>query len=162
MIMGLTPPTATQLVHGTTIAFGNRAILLRGVPGSGKSSLALMLIDATGNGLGKTPLTAKLVADDQTVLTARSGKIFAAPPQSLRGLLEVRGVGIVTIDYTPEAELALVADLVISAEISRLPEPADATTELLALTFPRIFLDATLPQAAARLRLAFLHHVKQS
>lgn len=152
----------TQRVHGTTIAFGNRAILLRGIPGSGKSSLALMVMEASGNGLGPIQLTAKLVADDQTVLTMKSGKLLATAPQNLQGLLEVRGVGIMPVDHVPEAELALVADLVTTAEISRLPEPADAITELLGMKFPRIFLDARLPQAAARLRLAFLHHVKQS
>ena len=152
----------TQLVHGTTIAFGSRAILLRGIPGSGKSSLAMMLMESVGNGLGKTLLSAGLVADDQTILTKRSGQVFASAPQSLRGLLEVRGVGIVTVDYAPEAELSLVADLVTTAEISRLPEPTEATTQLLGHVFPRIFLDASLPQSAARLRLAFLHFVRQS
>lgn len=148
-----------QRVHGTTIAFGNRAILLRGKPGSGKSSLALMLMEASGNGLGPIQLTARLVADDQTLLTLRSGKLLATAPSNLQGLLEVRGVGIMPVDHVPEAELALVADLVSTAEISRLPEPAEATTELLGMVFPRIFLDATLPQTAARLRMAFLHHV---
>ena len=138
-------PAATLLVHGTTIAYGNRAILLRGKPGSGKSSLALRVMETSGNGLGKSLMTARLVADDQTLLTVTSGKLLATAPPNLQGLLEVRGIGIVAVDYVAEAELALVADLVPSHEISRLPDPAEATTQLLGTSFPRLF-SAHLPR----------------
>ena len=158
----MTVPTATLLVHGTTIAFGSRAVLLRGKPGSGKSSLALMLMETSGTGLGKSLMTARLVADDQTVLTVKAGKLLATAPPNLQGLLEVRGIGIVAVDHVAEAELVLVADLVPSHEISRLPDPAEAMIQLLGTSFPRIFLDASLPQSASHLRLAFLHHVKKS
>ncbi len=155
-------PPETQLVHGTAIAFGPKAILLRGKPGSGKSSLALMLMETTGNGLGQLPMTAELVADDQTLLTLKSGKVLVQAPENLQGLLEVRGIGIIPVDFAAEAELALVVDLVATAEITRLPESAEATTQLLGQMFPRVFLDASLPQTASRLRLAFLQLVRQS
>jgi HPr kinase/phosphorylase len=154
--------TESLRVHGTTIAFGNRAILLRGKPGSGKSSLALMLMETTGNGLGIMPMSAKLVADDQTQLTLQAGKVLASAPPNLQGLLEVRGLGIMAVAFAAEAELGLVADLVTVHEISRLPDPAEGTIRLLGQAIPRIFLDASLPQSAARLRLAFRQLVPQS
>ncbi len=121
-----------------------------------------MLMETTGNGLGKMPMTAELVADDQTLLTLKAGKVLVQAPENLQGLLEVRGIGIIPVDFAAEAELALVVDLVATAEITRLPESAEATTQLLGQMFPRVFLDASLPQTASRLRLAFLQLVRQS
>ena len=39
------------LIHGTCIAIGAEGVLLVGKPGSGKSDLALRLIDQSGSGL---------------------------------------------------------------------------------------------------------------
>ena len=57
------------LCHGTCIALAGRGVLIRGPSGSGKSDLALRLIDTPGNGIGAAPLEARLVADDQVHLT---------------------------------------------------------------------------------------------
>ncbi len=75
---------SSVLAHATCVLCGARgAALLRGPSGSGKSDLALRLIDGG----------AKLVADDQVVLTRRGAVLWAAPPTALADRIEVRGVG---------------------------------------------------------------------
>ena len=150
---------SSLLVHATTIAFGHQAVLLRGKPGSGKSSLALSLLEP--GWLEKLPV-AKLIADDQTILSLQRGKIIASAPDNLQGLLEVRGLGIIPVDSQPAAELALIVDLVPWQQIPRLPQPEDLTALVLGLYFPRASIDASLPHAASRLRIAFTHLVANS
>jgi HPr kinase/phosphorylase len=101
------------LVHATCVAVDGRAVLLRGAPGSGKSDLALRLID---NG-------AALVADDQTLIEEVGERLLASPPQTIAGRLEVRGVGICTLPYLAAAPLELVVELVDAAAVERLPPP---------------------------------------
>jgi serine kinase of HPr protein (carbohydrate metabolism regulator) len=95
------------------VAIDGIGILLRGPSGAGKSDLALRLIDQG----------AVLVADDQVILTPDNGILRVSPPDTLAGLLEVRGVGIVKLDYQPTAWLGLVVDLVSGEDIERMPEP---------------------------------------
>lgn len=82
----------------TCVAIGERAVLIEGAPGSGKSSLALALIDRGG----------RLVGDDSVMLEAAGGILFAHPHPSTRGLLEVRGVGLVPLEPADRAAVALV------------------------------------------------------
>lgn len=98
-------------VHGTAVAIGGRGVLILGASGSGKSDLALRLIDRG----------ATLIADDQVELTARAGRLEACALAILHGRLEVRGIGIVDVDVS-RAPLALAVDL--DGEPERLPEPA--------------------------------------
>jgi HPr kinase/phosphorylase len=112
------------LVHGTCVALGAWSVLLRGAPGSGKSDLALRLIDRG----------AILVSDDQVVLRPSGGFLRASPPRQIAGLLEVRGVGIVKKPYITKVPVALLIDLVTPDLVPRLP---DATTDTL--------LDVDLP-----------------
>src|SRR5579863_3848988 len=81
---------------------GDCGVLLLGESGAGKSDLALRLI-AEG---------AQLVADDRVELFARDGVLWAQPPKSLAGLIEVRGVGILSLSFEPEARIGLVVQLV--------------------------------------------------
>ncbi len=78
----------TLLVHATAVAIEGEAVLLRGPSGSGKSDLALRLIDGG----------AQLVADDQTLLRRAGGRVLASAPPAIAGLLEVRGVGVVRVE----------------------------------------------------------------
>ncbi len=130
------------LVHATCVAVGGLAVLLRGPSGAGKSDLALRLIDGG----------AVLVADDQVLLRAAAGRLTAHPAPGLVGLLEVRGLGIVSLPYAAMAPVALVVDLVGPAAIERLPEPAAAA--LLGCAVPRLELDPWPAAAAAKVRLA--------
>jgi HPr kinase/phosphorylase len=133
---------AATMVHATAVALAGRAVLLRGAPGSGKSDLALRLIEEG----------AELVADDQTCLSARDGAIWAAAPEPLKDLMEVRGIGIVRLSALTEAPVALVVDLVARPEIERSPEPEREV--LLGLALPKIRLHAPEASAPAKLRLA--------
>ena len=130
------------LVHASCVDIAGTGILLRGAPGSGKSDLALRLID--GN--------ARLVADDQVEITVRDGRAHAAPPEALTGRLEVRGIGIVSVPWVPRSVLGLVVDLVAPHDIERLPEPEQWEVEGVRLScFALAPLEAS---AAAKVRIA--------
>jgi HPr kinase/phosphorylase len=146
-------------VHGSCVAFGNNAVLIRGNPGSGKSDLVLQLIDSQGYGLGTKLLRAKLVADDQVVFLRDKGSVFASPPQILNGKLEIRGRGIITVSHQKKAKLCLVIDLKPQVEITRMPEPSDMIADILGLQFTRYCVDPTTPSAAARIR-SFLSEMR--
>lgn len=145
----------TLTVHASCVAFGNKAILIRGQPGSGKSDIALQLIDGQGHGLGNKSLRAKLVADDQVILERIKGDIILTAPAILRGKLEIRGLGIVVAPHKPKAKLIGVVDFKSRAEIERMPQPEDMHVEILNLAFPRCYIDLTAPSAAARIRSFF-------
>jgi HPr kinase/phosphorylase len=99
-----------QILHASCVAVEGRGLLILGPSGAGKSALALQLI----------ALGARLVADDQTELTASAGRLTARCPASIRGLIEARGVGILRAPPLDSAEIALVADLG-QTEDQRLP-----------------------------------------
>ena len=132
----------TLILHATAIALDGVGVLLRGPPGSGKSDLALRLIDQG----------ARLIADDQTALVRRAGALYAAPPAAIAGRLEVRGLGIVGVDHATDVPVVAVFDLAPSATIERLPEPR--SVELLAVPLPLLQLDPWTASAAAKVRLA--------
>jgi HPr kinase/phosphorylase len=130
------------LVHATAIAIEGNAVLLRGRPGAGKSDLALRLIDDG----------ARLVADDQAELRRVGEHILVRAPDSIVGLLEVRGIGIVRVGAVAEAPLALLVDLVAPAEVERLPQTR--FEDVLGLGIPVIALAAFEASAVAKVRLA--------
>ncbi len=72
--------------QASAVAIGGRAVLLEGPPGSGKSSLALALIDRG----------AVLIGDDGVLLEPGDAGLLAHPPPNIAGLIEVRNVGLVT------------------------------------------------------------------
>jgi serine kinase of HPr protein (carbohydrate metabolism regulator) len=131
-----------QMVHATAVALAGKAVLLRGAPGSGKSDLALRLMEEG----------AELVADDQTCLSRRGAELWAAAPATLKDLMEVRGIGIVRVPALAEAPVALVVDLVPAPDIERCPEPERET--LLGVALPKLRLHAPDASAPAKLRLA--------
>ena len=133
----------TLLVHATAIAIEGDAVLLRGPPGAGKSDLALRLIEGG----------ARLLADDQTLLRRVDNHVLVRAPAAIAGLIEVRGVGVVRVDSLEEAPLALVVDLVPSAQVERIPD--NRFEVVLGLTIPQMALAPFEVSAAAKLRLAW-------
>jgi serine kinase of HPr protein (carbohydrate metabolism regulator) len=141
---------ATELVHGTCVALGRAAALLRGPSGSGKSDLALRFLFLARRGpAALEPPT--LVADDQVQLRRDGNRILVKAPESIRGRIEVRGVGIVEVKSHPDAELALVVDLVSPEEVPRMPEGDDAA-RLLGVDVPLVRLAPW--EASAPIKLA--------
>lgn len=96
-----------------------------------------------------------LVADDRVVAVATPSGIRVSAPAVLRGLIEVRGVGIVRLPALEMAELALVADLVEPQAIERLPEPCSAAT-VCGVYLPRVLITPFEASAPQKLLLALL------
>jgi HPr kinase/phosphorylase len=143
---------ATRLVHGTCLEIGGCGVLILGASGSGKSDVALRLIDQPGRGTGLEAMTARLVADDQVVITRRGKRLFAAAPARLAGLIEVRGIGIVPADHAPEAEIGLAVRLADARDIERLPADGRSQLVLLGVAVPEVAVDAAAASAPARIR----------
>jgi serine kinase of HPr protein (carbohydrate metabolism regulator) len=145
-------PDAAELLHGTCVALGRSAALLRGPSGAGKSDLALRFLFLARRGpAALEPPT--LIADDQVRVRREGARLLVEAPPTLRGKLEVRGVGIVDMKTVADAELVLVADLVAATEVERMPE-ADASVRLLGLDVAAIRLVAAEASAPIKLALA--------
>ncbi|HEY4408172.1 MAG TPA: HPr kinase/phosphatase C-terminal domain-containing protein [Xanthobacteraceae bacterium] len=125
-------PTAT--VHASAVLAGPRAALIRGPAGSGKSRLALGLIQAAQCGL--IPF-ARLVGDDRIELAVAHGRLLARPSPALAGLIEVRGLGIRRLAHEPVAVVGLVVDLAIP-QAERLPEIAERQVAVDGIILPRL------------------------
>lgn len=134
--------TLHSQIHATCVLLDAGGVLLRGPSGSGKSDLALRLTDRG----------AHLVADDRVEIRRQDGWILAEAPANLRGLIEVRGVGIVRMPYVAEARIVLVADLVAGDAVERMPE--DTETVLLGEPVARLALDPFEISAPLKLGLA--------
>jgi HPr kinase/phosphorylase len=129
-------------IHGTCVALGSTGVILRGPPGSGKSDLALRLIDGG----------ARLVADDWIEIDNSDGVLFATAPETIAGLLEVRGLGVARMASTARARVAVVVDLVPAEAIERLPGPEKC--ELFGVTLPHVRIEPFAASACAKVRLA--------
>jgi serine kinase of HPr protein (carbohydrate metabolism regulator) len=140
---------ATSLVHGTCIALDDRAALLTGPSGSGKSDLALrcMMTPLPGSG------NARLVADDQVIVERRGARLVARAPDTIKGRLEVRGLGVLEFPYLPQAEIRLVVRFARASRIERLADPGEAT-DLVGVRLPVLYLAPFEASAPLKLLLA--------
>ena len=145
-------------LHGTCLSVNGEGILLLGEPGTGKSDLALRLIDETGYGISESPMRSKLVSDDQVIITRREDRLIASAPPAIHGKLEIRGLDIVALTTQPSVPLSLVVKLQKLSRIERLP--GHATFDLLGVALPLVEIDGNSASAPARLRAA-LNWLKQ-
>lgn len=135
----MTTPSSER-IHATCVAIDGRGVLLCGPSGSGKSDLALRLIDRG----------ATLVSDDYTIVTRAGAAAMAGAPATIRGKLEVRGVAIIDRPSVEQVKIALM--LLLDEQPARLPEPE---TRLVAgVAIPAMAIAAFEASAAVKVELA--------
>jgi serine kinase of HPr protein (carbohydrate metabolism regulator) len=132
---------SSETLHASTVALDGRAVVISGPSGSGKSDLALRLIDR-----GFT-----LVSDDQTIIRKDGGRLLASAPPTIHGRMEIRGIGIVEMETVGDVPVALFVEL--TSDIQRIPD--DGRDRLvLDRKIPLISVDAMTASAAAKVVVA--------
>jgi serine kinase of HPr protein (carbohydrate metabolism regulator) len=131
---------SAETVHASTVASEGRAVLITGPSGSGKSDLALRLLD---RGF-------MLVSDDQTIVKRHGDRLIASAPPSIAGKLEIRGIGIVEMETVADVPVALIVEL--TNEIQRLPDDS-RERPLLGVPLPLISVDAMTASAPSKVAL---------
>ena len=135
------PRLSAETVHASTVATDGRAVLIAGPSGSGKSDLALRLLDR-----GFT-----LVSDDRTVVKKDGDRLLATAPPTIAGKLEVRGIGIVEVERLSDIPVALIVEL--TSDIQRLPDDS-RERPILGIKLPLITIDAMTASAPSKVALA--------
>ena len=132
---------SSETMHASTVASDGRAVLICGPSGSGKSDLVLRMLDR-----GFT-----LVSDDQTIVRREGERLIASPPPTIAGKLEIRGVGIVEMEYRSDVPVALLVEL--TRDIQRLPDDA-RERPVCGVPLPLVSIDAMTASAASKVALA--------
>ena len=132
---------SSENLHASCVATEGRAILIAGPSGSGKSDLALRLMDR-----GFT-----LVSDDRTIVRKQGDRLIASAPATIRGKLEIRGIGIVDMDTVSDVPVAMVVEL--TSDIQRLPDDSRERL-ILGASIPLISVDAMTASAASKVAVA--------
>ena len=134
-------------VHASAVLVGERGVLIRGASGAGKSSLLLGLLAAD-------PGATWLIADDRVMLTATHGRLVAAAPAQVAGLMEIRGQGIVRRPFVSPARVDFVVDLVAGPSAERMPPAETETVAVDGVDLPRLCLPVGLADGPLRVRAA--------
>lgn len=137
----MTARLSSENLHASCVASEGRAVLIGGPSGSGKSDLALRLLDR-----GFT-----LVSDDRTIVRKDGARLVASAPETITGKLEIRGLGIVEMATVQDVPLALVVEL--RSDIQRLPDDSRERL-ILGVGVPLISVDAMTASAASKVAVA--------
>ena len=135
--------------HATAVAYYGSGILIRGPSGSGKSDLALRLIDDD----------ADLIADDRVVIKVVGKELRLSPPESISGLIEVRGIGVVKIKTVRDIPLCLVVELEPSNQTQRMPEIKEESIK--DISIPIININAFESSALAKIKIVLRYLEKK-
>ena len=130
----------SKRVHGTSVALEDHGVLIVGHSGSGKSDLALRLIDSGGT----------LISDDQTLCLKKQDEIFLFSIEAIYGLLEVRDVGIIKVPYVENVKMKIIVSLVQKKTERLYPKNIK---RLLGLNFPHLELETNEISAVAKIKL---------
>ena len=120
-----------QNVHATGLVLDRAGLILRGQSGSGKSLLALSLLDEWE----LRGLPAKLVSDDRVDIAVEAGRLVMYPPKPIEGLIELRGRGLVSRPFAARAQVHLIVDFVDTLE--RMLEEDALSVELFGVRLAR-------------------------
>ena len=132
---------SSEMLHASTVSLDGRAVMITGPSGSGKSDLALRMLDRGFI----------LVSDDQTIVRRTGSRLIAAAPPTIRGKLEIRGVGIVDMAHVEDVPVALVVEL--TSDIRRLPDDS-RERPILGIGVPLISVDAMTASAPSKVAVA--------
>ncbi len=135
------PALSSETLHASCIVKDGRAVLISGRSGSGKSDLALRLIDRG----------ASLVSDDYTIVRRVSGKLIASAPANIAGKIEVRGIGLVEVPALAEAPVCLMVD--VSREVERMPQGNEPVV-IAGVRLPLVALNALEASAPVKVEVA--------
>tara|TARA_Y100000766_G_C18342899_1_gene335697 strand:- start:66 stop:491 length:426 start_codon:yes stop_codon:yes gene_type:complete len=130
----------SKRLYSSSIVFDDSGVLILGESGSGKSDLALRLIDSG----------ATLISDDLTICNKKINNIFLSCPTQTKGLLEVREVGIITVPFVERIKLRMVVKLNIK-KLKRIPDPK--FFKILGLKFPLLELDGRNSSAVVKIKV---------
>ena len=136
------PPLSSETLHASCIAIHGRAVLLHGRSGAGKSDLALRLIDRG----------ARLISDDYTIVRRVGDRLIASAPANIAGKIEVRGLGILTMEAMASAPVALM--VLLDELVERMPDDTAPTRPVAGLRLPVIALAGLEASAPIKLELA--------
>lgn len=142
---------ARETLHATAISLGDRAALIRGPSGSGKSDIALRCLACAPNALIGEP--SRLISDDQVIVTRRGASLIASAPAAIVGKLEVRGIGIVPVASQQSAMIVMCVELTSAHRMERMPDPWPMTS-ILGISIPILLVDAGAHATPIKILLA--------